>query len=417
MIHERLMTTETSVSARHHATVAATKKSKKKKDRVTTELWEAVMHEQWKREQQRRRMVRWRQQKKESVTSMVEERLRLERRLQRHILRARMAADRVTPHSFEETIRLITLQKAALIRENLVLIEAIARHVKLESMLQRDIQEFMPRVDKPCSDSTEELTQQKTKEKALPLDQENGGRYVFFPSAEPSFYFHPFTREEFDSIMNNDDVVNSDRHPCTQSVGELFGWKVDYAPLVRTTEGSVMAHAIFTRRLQCSIDYADKVLPRLDKTLWPKLVTPRSWNRVQTGSYSCQVLQNFHKDAHVMVCNIPGEVDLRYIALAQHTRDFRADGKRVDKYTITIADSEANSRNREAAGKQQDVQWVLEGGTCITITEVDRGIIDVVFDQWAGCLSEMHGRQLYIDWIRFPVGLEQYISPTRLLNA
>ncbi|GMF40254.1 unnamed protein product [Phytophthora fragariaefolia] len=63
-----------------------------------------------------------------------------------------------------------------------------------------------------------------------------------------------------------------------------------------------------------------------------------------------------------------------------------------------------------------DVKWVLEGGICITIFEVDETTIDVEFDQWAGYVSESHGRELYTDCIKFPVGLGQCISPTRLLR-
>ncbi|KAE9195293.1 hypothetical protein PF004_g20471 [Phytophthora fragariae] len=118
-----------------------------------------------------------------------------------------------------------------------------------------------------------------------------------------------------------------------------------------------------------------------------------------------------------MVCNIPGEVNLRYLALAQHTRGLRSDGRRVDKYMIDIVDSEANARNREAEGSQDNVQWILEGGVCTTITEVDSNTVDVVYDHWAGCLSEAHGRKLYVEWIRFPVGLEQAVSPAGLLEV
>ncbi|ETP11942.1 hypothetical protein F441_12601 [Phytophthora nicotianae CJ01A1] len=53
----------------------------------------------------------------------------------------------------------------------------------------------------------------------------------------------------------------------------------------------------------------------------------------------------------------------------------------------------------------------------MTITEVNENTIDVVFDQWSECLNEMHGRELYIDWIRFPVRIEQYVSPARLLSC
>ncbi|KAJ8533246.1 hypothetical protein ON010_g14008 [Phytophthora cinnamomi] len=326
-----------------------------------------------------------------------------------------MDADGITPDSFEEALRLIMVEQAALTRENLVLQETISQHVKFQTMLHNDAQELL---QVPCKDSTQTTAVAiNTKVKKGPLLQDEGGWRVHFPNGEPSFHFHPFTREEFDEFVKNDDGAFSNRYPCTDSIGMMFGWKVEYAPLTRNPEGTTfMAHAHFTRRVRCSIDSAYTILPRLDKTMWPKPVTSKSWGHVQAGSFSCHVLQHFHKNAHVMVCNIPGDVNLRYIALAQHTRAFRSDGKREDKYMITIVDSEANARNREAEGPQDNVRWILEGGVCTTITEVDRNTVDVAYDHWAGCLSEIHGCELYVDWIRFPVGLEQAVSPTGLLE-
>ncbi|OWZ01652.1 hypothetical protein PHMEG_00026920 [Phytophthora megakarya] len=358
-----------SPSTTHHTDII--KGSKQKKDLASNELWEAVMREQWRREQQRRRMVRWRKQKKEKVADMVHTRRLLERELQRRVLKARMATDAMTPRSYEEAFQLNTVEIAALTRENLVLQETIAQHTKVESMLEHDIKEFTPPAPPPATIKTK-------KEDGQTLLQDETGWRVPFPNGEPSFHFHPFTKDDFDSVVNNEDVIHAEHHPCSVNVGNLFGWNVDYAPLTRNFDGTFMAHARFTRRVRCSIDRAEKLLPRLDKSKWPKLVTPRSWGLVQTGDFSCQVLQTFNKNALVMACNIPGEVNLRYIALAQHTQNHGADGKRVDKYILAIGDSEANCLNREAE-------------------------VDIVYDQWAGCLTEMDGRELYIDWIRVPL--------------
>ncbi|KAE8998302.1 hypothetical protein PR003_g19157 [Phytophthora rubi] len=116
-----------------------------------------------------------------------------------------------------------------------------------------------------------------------------------------------------------------------------------------------------------------------------------------------------------MVCNIPGQVtNLCYLALALHSRETRADGTRVDKYTMTVAYSDAS--NQASENPQERVQWIMEGGVYVTITEVDGSTIDVVYDQWAGCLSEMHGRELHIDWIRFSVRLEQSFARSASLS-
>ncbi|KAG6623639.1 Phospholipase D [Phytophthora cinnamomi] len=145
--------TTSSPASVHGTTAIALKKwSKTDKDPASKALWEAVMREQWRREQQRRRMVRWRKQKKLKVADMIHERRRLERELQRRVLKARMDADGITPDSFEEALRLIMVEQAALTRENLVLQETISQHVKFQTMLHNDAQELL---QVPCKDSTQ----------------------------------------------------------------------------------------------------------------------------------------------------------------------------------------------------------------------------------------------------------------------
>ncbi|ETO75210.1 hypothetical protein F444_09172 [Phytophthora nicotianae P1976] len=368
------------------------------------ELYQSAMQEQTRREQQRRRMIRWRKQKKEKKLDMVEERRRLEKELQRRVLEARMAFDELTIRSAAEAYRHVTVERAVLMSENVALKEAIEDKLKVKAQLERETQEFLDQI--------------RSNEPPVLARRDDDGWCVQLPNGAPSFYFSPFTWEEFDNILKNNDVVYAERHPCTATVGKILGWTVDYAPLVRNEAGtSFVAHARFTRRLRCSLDKAHRILPHLDKNVWPVLVTPRSWGCAQTGSICYQPLQNFNENALIMVGNIPGEVHLRYIVLARHTREQRPDGKRVDKYIMAIADSEVNFRNRQAEGEQENVKWVLEGGLYMTITEVNENTIDVVFDQWSECLNEMHGRELYIDWIRFPVRIEQYVSPARLLSC
>ncbi|KAG6612443.1 Phospholipase D [Phytophthora cinnamomi] len=375
----------------------------------STELWESAMREQGRREQQRKRMVKWRRQKKEKGAELLQERLRLEKELESRVVQERMRSESSPPQLIGHAFRQVTVECAALKRENLALKEAIEVHSKFNSLARIEAQELeaqMSRHDGAADPPAKDIQR---------LEREDGWP-VNFPNGDPSFYFSPFSKTEFDTILRNSGVAYAERHPCTATVGKILGWTVDHAPLTLNTTGtSFVAHARFTRRLRCSLDYSEQILPRLDKRLWPVLVTPRSWGHVQFGDTCCQLLQSIHENAHVMACNIPGDVNLRYLVLAQHTRERTSDGKRVDKYIMTIADSDANARNREAEGHQKRVQWVMEGGVNVIITEIDDSTIDVVFDQWAESLSEMHGRELYVDWVRFPVRLEQSISSARLL--
>ncbi|GMF65391.1 unnamed protein product [Phytophthora lilii] len=115
--------------------------------------------------------------------------------------------------------------------------------------------------------------------------------------------------------------------------------------------------------------------------------------------------------------NAPGDVNLRYITLADRSSGKLLNGKRIDKYVIALADSELNARNREAEGPDEHVKWVVDGGVHITLAEVDDRTIEVVYDQWAGCHGEEQGRELYIDWLTFAIRLEQHVSPSRLLGT
>jgi hypothetical protein len=292
--------------------------------------------------------------------------------------------------------------------ENVMLREALEQQTILKTRLQRDTQDFFDQIRSPPPSRTLKIM----------ASDDDGGWFVQFPDSKPSFYFSPFTREEYDNFLRLNEAAFAERHryPCTATIGTMFGWKVDYAPLARNADGSsFIAHARFSRQIRCSLDDSDRILAQVDKSLWPVLVTARSWGRAQSGDICYQALQTFEEKCLVLACNIPGDVNLRYIALAQYARGKSADGKRQDKYIATIADSEANARNRAAEGPMENVQWVLEGGTYMTVTEIDEATIDVVFDHWAGCLSEGHGRELYIDWIKCPMRLEQCMSSSARL--
>ncbi|KAJ8520139.1 hypothetical protein ON010_g17992 [Phytophthora cinnamomi] len=144
--------------------------------------------------------------------------------------------------------------------------------------------------------------------------------------------------------------------------------------------------------LGTSLETAAAVLLNADAKLWPVVVSASSWGLSQTGEVYCHALQSFSTEARVLVCNIPGNVNFRYIALAQHTSERIPDGKCVGKFSIILADSKENARTREVEGPREDVRWVLEGGTHVTITEVGDNVVDVVYDHWAGCASEFYGR-------------------------
>ncbi|GMF58007.1 unnamed protein product [Phytophthora fragariaefolia] len=103
------------------------------------------------------------------MADMAQEHRCLEMELQRRVIKARMYTDGVTPETFEEAFQLVTIEKAALTRENLVLQDRIAAHVKFQTMLDHDSNEIM---QVPCKDSTSAAAEvTKAKAKHVPLNQ------------------------------------------------------------------------------------------------------------------------------------------------------------------------------------------------------------------------------------------------------
>lgn len=60
--------------------------------------------------------------------------------------------------------------------------------------------------------------------------QDEPGWRVCFSRREPSFYFHPFSRPEFESSFEVCDRMLAVNLPCSSIQGSLFGWTVRHAP-------------------------------------------------------------------------------------------------------------------------------------------------------------------------------------------
>ncbi|ETM54121.1 hypothetical protein L914_02496, partial [Phytophthora nicotianae] len=90
-------------------------------------------------------------------------------------------------------------------------------------------------------------------------------------------------------------------------------------------------------------------------------------------------------------------------------------GKRVITYTMRVADSDSNKRSRLA--EADEVQWITEGGAQLTIAEVDGRTVDVVYDHWGGCESELHAQYLFVQWAHYALRWEQMVLPSNLLPA
>lgn len=63
---------------------------------------------------------------------------------------------------------------------------------------------------------------------------------------------------------------------------------------------------------------------------------------------------------------------------------------------MVIADTEANQHSRTAEEPQRDVKWLQEGGTLLTITEVDGKTGDLCYDHWSSCHGDHHTQSIFI---------------------
>ncbi|ETN01592.1 hypothetical protein PPTG_17050 [Phytophthora nicotianae INRA-310] len=184
----------------------------------------------------------------------------------------------------------------------------------------------------------------KTSKWVLSPNSGEFGWQVCFPSEEPSFYFHPFTRAEFEDILQLCDETLAADPPHIEVAGSLLGWTVHRASLTRRVEdGSIISHTRFTMRVACSLEELDSVIVSSSLDSWPLIWTPPSWGYKERKQVCCQVLQEFETDAYVLVHDIPGPIRSRYISLARRLP--RQDsGKRSITYVMVIADSEAKSK-------------------------------------------------------------------------
>ncbi|KAL4134129.1 hypothetical protein PRIC2_004440 [Phytophthora ramorum] len=126
-----------------HAASVAKSRAKTKAASSPTELYECAILEQWRREQQRRRMVKWRRQKKDEMTDMLRERQDLEKKVRLRVNEARVASDVISSQSLGGRYQQVFIECTALQNENLSLREAIEKQHNFNTLAQRDTQELL----------------------------------------------------------------------------------------------------------------------------------------------------------------------------------------------------------------------------------------------------------------------------------
>ncbi|ETO75161.1 hypothetical protein F444_09214 [Phytophthora nicotianae P1976] len=236
------------------------------------------------------------------------------------------------------------------------------------------------------------------------VDPNDSGWRVHFPNEEPSFYFTPFTREEYVSKFNVCEELMARELPFSSIKGRLFGWTVRHAPLVRrTADNSFFAHARFSIRVGWALEDAAAFMNAAPVDAIAILYVAPDGSRPQRDFVSMQVLEEFNRDSFLMLPRgVPGT---------------EANGRRSISYQMVIADTEDNKLNRIAEESQHDVQWISEGGICMKFTQVDDTTIDVTSDHWAICESKRHAQHYFVLWAESACQWSQKVVPRNLLGS
>ncbi|ETL27503.1 hypothetical protein L916_18955, partial [Phytophthora nicotianae] len=376
-----------------------------------TKTWADEVHKEWRLELRRQSSKRFRARKQQALAQLRREQDHLELKIRQCIAaRRRLSTDIPSgPSELSSSLRRLAIEGDSLTRENLQLKQDIYKHEFFRSITSKAI-DGNPRRDEK---NPQNILEASKKSRWVAYDRlRYSGWCVEFPNHEPSFFFYPFTRTEFDDVIKTTLAgLGSD----SLVVGKVFGWNVHNAPLTHNAEtGSLIAQVRLTTRVSCSLQDSDILVTTSDIHSWPLLITPAGWERSEHARSSTQVLQQLDLNSLVLVTNIPGQVHFRYLYLVRRWTRLNENGKREILYVTVIGDTEANAQAREP---QSDVQWTHESGICIRYTEVNKSTIDVTYNRWSQCESEDHVQKLFIDWIQVLCWWTQRVTSSRLIRS
>ncbi|GMF40255.1 unnamed protein product [Phytophthora fragariaefolia] len=406
----------------------------------TAGKWTEEDEKEWKRQQHRENMVFFRRKKKEQQAELRTQHQQLEQRLQQHLAMQRRAAARASRRQRVSTSRdkkhaavcHLIAETEALKIENVALQDQINKHKTLRNSvleagdgLESDVTEPTSSVasrDGSSSDSSlsgGSLSSESSSSSLSRLLSLQRGWRVHFPGGEPSFHYHPFAKEQLDAIREGYDAKFAVLPPL-ERVGNMFGWEVERAPLIQhPTLKLLISRVRYTKRIHCAGGSAHATMAKLDADSWPVLTTPELWQRIHNGAVTSQVLQVVDDDTFVIVRNAPERsigVMIRYLNLVNRRRVQYPDGRRSIIHAMVVVTSAANQRNQEAEPERRDVHWVNEGGAYMTLSQVDRDTLEVVYDHCSGCMSESHAHYCLVDWGHVVIRWEQLVTPSMVLT-
>ncbi|KAF4040256.1 hypothetical protein GN244_ATG07444 [Phytophthora infestans] len=348
---------------------------------ATMQEWTRQAKLDWRRQQRSEGMVRQRNKKKGQLQQMQGELHQLERQFKEHLVRLNSVSATSDQSEIDRAMHRVFVEIDSLSTKNIRLREKLRQHHRLQSLIQQGLVDVTGYQDHDKDMESVYEASEKSQWRPRSCSSSSGWR-VCFQDGEPSFYFHPLTREQFDAVIKPCYDTFGDNPPEIKRVGTLFGWDMHCAPPTRREDTSVVSHARFTTPFACSLDELTKMIVNTELTSLPLISTPSNWNRNERSHVSIQVLQEFEKDAYVLVCNIPGPVHLRYLYVLRQVSRTMSNGKRKMSCIMVITSTKANERIRSADEPHHGVEWVHEGGTFLTLTEVEDGSADLSYDHW-----------------------------------
>ncbi|KAH7485269.1 uncharacterized protein KRP23_4323 [Phytophthora ramorum] len=386
----------------------------------TAASWAKEVEEEMRLQRRRQCIARCRARTKLELQQMHQERERLEQQVKQQLAAlsegiAKRVNDDDQSAGISDEIYQLALESDALRTEALAIRNQLQQYNRCWSLVHEAAVDWGLSSEEPSSSLPVREASKASKWVSRPPLDESGWQ-VYFQDESSSFYFHPFTRKEFDDILKRCDDTLVQDPPRIEVAGSLFGWTVHRAPLTRRTgDGSLVSHVRFTTRVSCSLDALDASLIDTNLQSWPLVVTPPSWGYNERKQASCQVLQVFEADEYVIVHDIPGPLRYRYICLVRRLPGTSRFGERTITYAMVLADSKGDARNHASYQRHHDIEWVKEGGGYVRFTEINANTIDVRYDHWASCQDELHAQHLFVRWAQFNIGWSQTMSTNRLI--
>ncbi|KAL4158940.1 hypothetical protein PRNP1_004714 [Phytophthora ramorum] len=369
----------------------------------TTASWTKEVKEEVRLQRRRECIARCRVRTKLELQQMHQERERLEQQVKQQLAAlsegvARRANDDDQSAGISDEVCQLALESDALRTEALAIRNQLQQYNRCWSLVHEAAVDCGLSSEEPSSSlPVREASKASKWVSRPPLDE--AGWQVYFQDEATSFYFHPFTRKEFDDILQRCDDTLAHDPPRIEVAGSLFGWTVHRAPLTRRTgDGSLVSHVRFTTRVSCSMDALDASIIDTNLQSWPLVVTPPCWGYNERKQASCQVLQAFEADEYVIVHDFPGQPRYRYISLVRRLPGTSRFGERTITYAMVLADSKGNAQKHASDQRHHSIEWVKEGGTYVKFTETNVNTIDVRYDHWASCHDELHAQNLFVRW-------------------